>query len=283
LSLHFIKVSATGNDFILIDNRSGTWSAERDAAFFSRLCRHHESIGADGVILLESSTRADFRYVHINADGSIAGMCGNGSRAIAWFARRLGLGSKNLSFEISGRLYQARVEGLQVTTRMLPPGEIDLDRDAASQRGWRSGGFIDTGVPHYVILVPDVRQVDIAREGPFFRYHPLFPAGANADFVEIVAPHHLRVRTWERGVEGETLACGTGAMAAALLCHRRGLAVAPVHLDFPGGRLTIDFNTELSKITLSGMIDPVYEGELFADHHGSPTTASRTMNPHPGA
>lgn len=266
MKLHFIKISATGNDFILIDNRAGQWSAERDAALFSRLCRHHESIGADGVILLEPSARADFRYVHINADGSIAGMCGNGSRAIAWFARRLGLGDAEFSFEICGRLYQARVEGGQVTTRMLPPGTIDLDCDAATDRGWRPGGFIDTGVPHYVILVPEVRQVEIASEGPFFRYHPLFPAGANADFVEIVDAHHLRVRTWERGVEGETLACGTGAMASALVCYRRGLVAAPVQLDFPGGRLTIDFNPELSAITLTGAVDPVYEGDLFAEH-----------------
>ncbi|HNW59195.1 MAG TPA: diaminopimelate epimerase, partial [bacterium] len=266
MRLHFIKISATGNDFILIDNRAGRWAADRDALFFSRICRHHLSIGADGVILLEPSERADFRYVHINADGGIAGMCGNGSRAIAWFARHLGIGGAELSMEINGRLYYAKPEGLEVTTRMVPPSGIDLELDAATGEGFVSGGFIDTGVPHYVLFVPEAAAVDMARYGPLFRHHPLFPEGTNVDFVECVDPHHLRARTWERGVEGETLACGTGAMAAAIIARLRDRVAAPVSLDFPGGRLTVDFSQDFSRVTLAGRVDPVYEGDLFPEH-----------------
>jgi len=265
LKLNFIKISATGNDFILVDNRSGVWSARDDAPFFSAICRHRLSVGADGVILLEPSSRADFRYLHVNSDGSLAGMCGNGSRAVAWFARQLGIGGDELSFEINGNLYTARVEGRHVTTAFIPPGEYDLNRLADDDDGVTPGGYIDTGVPHYVLFTGEVTAVDVAGRGAWYRRHPAFPEGANIDFVQVLDSHHLRVRTYERGVEAETLACGTGAVASSIISHLRGRASSPVEVDFPGGQLVVVFNADFSGITLAGTVDPVYAGELWSD------------------
>jgi diaminopimelate epimerase len=263
LSLEFIKISATGNDFILIDNRSGRWEAQRDAAFFSRLCRHRLRIGADGVILLEESGRADFRFVHINSDGSLAGMCGNGSRAIAWFATLLGIGGGRPTFEINERIYQADVRGLEVTTAFVPPGPADLDCDIVGDPGMQAGGFIDTGVPHYVIFVQDAAAVDVAGRGSWYRHHAAFPAGANIDFVAPAGAHDLNVRTFERGVEAETLACGTGAVASSIISHHRGLVLSPVTVHFPGGDVTVAFDDSHTRVTLSGTVTPVYAGTLL--------------------
>lgn len=263
MNLEFIKISATGNDFILIDNRDGRWDHRRDALFFSRLCRHHLGIGADGVILLEQSGRADFRYLHINSDGSLAGMCGNGSRAIAWFAGTLGIGSGSVDFEISGRIYHAEVRGLEVTTTFVPPGAPDLGFDVVSDAGMRAGGLIDTGVPHYIIFVEDVAAVDVAGRGLFYRHHPAFAAGTNVDFVEVAGGHALRVRTFERGVEAETLACGTGAVASSIISCRHGLVTSPVTVHFPGGEVVVGFDAEFQQVTLHGAVTPVYAGKLL--------------------
>jgi diaminopimelate epimerase len=148
---------------------------------------------------------------------------------------------------------------------MVPPHAIDLTLDAAAERGLEPGGFIDTGVPHYVIFVPEVVGLDVAGHGAHFRHHPAFPQGANIDFVQILDPHHLRVRTFERGVEAETLACGTGAMASSLIGHLRGRVSSPVKLDFPGGELIVEFNSDLTAVSLTGQVTPVYTGELFPE------------------
>lgn len=263
MNLDFIKISATGNDFILIDNRDGRWDHQRDALLFSRLCQHHLSIGADGVILLEQSSRADFRYCHINSDGSLAGMCGNGSRAIAWFATTLGIGAGSVDFEISGRIYHAEVRGLEVTTTFVPPGAPDPEFDVVIDTGMQAGGLIDTGVPHYVIFVAEVAAVDVAGRGLFYRHHPAFAAGANVDFVEVANRHELRVRTFERGVEAETLACGTGAVASSIISCRHGRVTSPVTVHFPGGDVVVEFDAEFQWVTLHGPVTPVYAGTLL--------------------
>ncbi len=261
--IEFIKISATGNDFILFDNRAGRFSAGRDAAFFSRICRHRVSVGADGVILLEPSPHADFRYIHINSDGSLAEMCGNGSRAVAWFARSLGIGADALDFEINSQIYHAQVRGCEVTTTFVPPGPADLSLDVVADAGMQAGGFIDTGVPHYVIFVEDAAAVDVAGRGPVYRRHPAFPAGANIDFIQVVDDHTIKARTFERGVEAETLACGTGAVASSIISHLHGKTISPVQVVFSGGTVTVAFDAGLTRVTLAGSVAPVYKGELF--------------------
>jgi len=268
-SITFLKISATGNDFILIDNRDGRFDGRRDAAFFSVLCQRRRSIGADGVILLQHSDRADFHYVHVNSDGSLAEMCGNGTRAIVYFARKLGLIGDETRFEINNRLYGAHIDGAVITTEFNPPGECRLDVPVADEPGCELGGFIDTGVPHFVVFVRDIGTVDIDATGRKYRRHPFFRHGTNVDFVQLaggtIPPDSPRlvVRTYERGVEAETLACGTGAVASSIIAHLRKKVASPVRLSFPGGLLTVTFNANFSRITLSGGVTPVYEGRLI--------------------
>lgn len=264
MSIHteFLKISATGNDFILIDNRNGRFAADRDARYFSRLCRHRVAVGADGVILLEKSDQADFRYVHINSDGSIAEMCGNGSRAIAWFAHHLGLYNTQAAFEINNKIYHVVINGLEVTTEFVPPGKPILDLSFVAEAELQAGGFIDTGVPHLVLYVQNLETVDVDRLGRAYRSHPYFPAGTNVDFAQIESMDQARVRTFERGVEAETLACGTGAVAVAVISRMKNLLRSPSRLCFPGGELTVSSNDDFTQVKLTGLVAPVYRGVL---------------------
>ncbi len=262
-NLNFLKISATGNDFILFDNRQKKLDARADREFFRRICRRRFSVGADGVILLQNSERADFEYVHINSDGSIAEMCGNGSRAIAFFAHRLGIVTKEMSFEINGQLYHARVQEQTVTTEFIPPEKIELDLDIVTEPELQEGGLADTGVPHFVIFTTDVDKLPVHVLGKKYRHHRKFSKGSNIDFVQVVKENHLKVRTFERGVEAETLSCGTGAVASAIISHIRKGTQSPTTITFPGGDLTIAYNPDFSKITLTGTVTPVYEGRLL--------------------
>jgi diaminopimelate epimerase len=258
----FIKISATGNDFILFDNREGAWDGRRDALVFSRLCQRRIAIGADGVILLEKSKVADFRYVHINSDGSNAEMCGNGSRAISWFAYQLGIFSHQTSFEINGNIYRATIDGFHVITEFVAPGEHNLELAIIEEPEIQSGGSIDTGVPHFVVFVDDVAQTDVDGLGCKYRRHPVFNRGTNVDFVQVIDENHLKVRTFERGVEAETLACGTGAVASAIISHFKKSTHSPTILTFPGGDLQVTFSADFRHITLAGLVRPVYRGVL---------------------
>jgi diaminopimelate epimerase len=265
-AFEFVKISATGNDFILLDNRTHRFDADRDRVLWSRLCARRRSIGADGVILLEESDRADFRYVHINSDGSIAGMCGNGSRAIAYFAHTLGITGSDMCFDIEGMIYRARVDDARhVVTEFVPPQHmepyLDVDPDVAP-----SGGFYHVGVPHLVLFCEDIDGVELDRLGPYFRHHRAFPDGCNVDAVEIVDGHHIRIRTWERGVEGETLACGTGAVASALAGSIHHNVRSPILCTFPGGDLTVNMDDSRRRMSLAGPVDPVYEGRMIPSH-----------------
>jgi diaminopimelate epimerase len=263
----FLKISATGNDFILIDNREGRFEAVRDAQTFSRLCRHRIAVGADGVILLEKSKLADFRYVHINSDGSIAEMCGNGSRAIAWFAHHLGLIQTNATFEINDNIYHVALSGLRVTTEFVPPGKPILDLDIIDEAELEVGGFIDTGVPHLVLYVKESAAIDVDRIGRKYRSHPFFPHGTNVDFAQIRNMDTANVRTFERGVEAETLACGTGAVAVAVISQIRKVMRSPSTLCFPGGELTVSCSDDFTRVKLTGLVTPVYRGVIEESFH----------------
>ncbi|MBD3383494.1 diaminopimelate epimerase [candidate division KSB1 bacterium] len=261
IPLEFMKISATGNDFILIDNRTCVVNAEKDRQLFQTLCTRRRSVGADGVILLQRSDRADFEYIHINADGSVAEMCGNGTRAIAYFARRLGIVTSFLTFEIHGQLYRAKIKDKTVTTDFSKPKHTNLTLRIVEHAGLEDGGFIDTGVPHFVIYCRSVHDLDVDGLGKHYRHHTAFEKGANIDFVEFMNKNELRVRTFERGVERETLACGTGAVAAALVSRQLNRATPLVTLHFPGGDLVVDVDT-LDRITLTGLVEPVYKALL---------------------
>lgn len=260
--IHFTKISATGNDFIVIDNRNGKFHPQRDRQFFSRLCQRHVSVGADGVVLLESSEVADVKYVHINADGSIAEMCGNGSRAVVYFAHKHGIASQDLSFEISGNIYQATLNGTYATTDFIPPGKPQFKLSIVDESQIEEGGFIDTGVPHFVLFTANVDDIDVTALGKKYCHHQVFPKGTNVDFVEIVNSQTLRTRTYERGVEEETFSCGTGAVACAIIANILKKIRSPVEIHQPGGTLRVEFDNQHRKVTLGGAVEPIYEGTL---------------------
>jgi diaminopimelate epimerase len=272
--LHFSKISATGNDFILIDNRNLEWHPLQDRKIFQSICQRRQGVGADGIILLQNSTRSDFEYIHINSDGSIAEMCGNGSRAIAFFAKENGIAGKDLAFDIQGRIYRAHVNGCHVTTEFIPPQPPEFDLNIIDEPDLNEGGFIDTGVPHFVLFVKNIHDIDTSGLGRKYRHHPRFKRGSNIDFVQIRDEHNLLVRTYERGVEAETLACGTGAVATAVIAFLHKHVFPPVDIHFPGGTLQINFD-DLNTISLSGSVTLIYmatlEESFFDIDQGSKT------------
>lgn len=241
----FSKLNGSGNDFLLIDNREGILRGIDVPEFVGKVCDRSRSIGADGVIFIEPSRRADFRWRFYNADGSRAEMCGNGGRCAARFAveRRIARGS--LSFETDAGIIRAAVDGRRVKLQMTPPR--GLARSKTLTLGGRkiTYSFLDTGVPHAVLFVPDLEKIDLMGTGRGIRRHRAFaPRGTNVDFVQ-VRNGTVWVRTYERGVEGETLACGTGAVAAGILAAVHGHVRPPVAVRTRGGEaLTIHFDPD---------------------------------------
>ncbi len=254
----FVKAQAAGNDFVIFDNRDGRIRPDW-RAFVRWVCDRHYGIGADGVILIENSSVADFRYVHLNSDGSPAGMCGNGSRcALRFVHEELGF-APLLRFEIGGRIYRGSVSGDEVTVEF--PDRPHVEPPPAVQGSdWRPLASVFVGVPHLVLVVEDLDGMDVAAIGRELRHHPSFPEGSNVDFLSVLDRETLAVRTYERGVEAETLACGTGALASAAAAWKAGLVASVVRVRFRGGELRVDFSREVAR--LSGPAHLVFRGEF---------------------
>jgi len=239
--LSFVKMEGTGNDFILLDLRRGrfTGSLPRLAR---QLCRRSR-VGADGVLTVEPSRRADVRMRVINPDGSEAEMCGNGARCVALYAAH-GLGRRHVTIETKAGVVHAHARSTRRVHVTLPaPSVVRLQRLTALGRPLMVHR-INVGVPHAVVFVPVVRRVDVQASGRVIRRHRTFrPAGTNVDFVEVLNAHAVRLRTYERGVEAETQACGTGAVAAALVAAHLGRCRSPVTV-YPasGERLVVRFH-----------------------------------------
>lgn len=242
-AIAFSKMNGSGNDFLLIDNRRGVMGGIDRPSFAAKVCDRSRSIGADGVILIEPSRRADFRWDFYNADGSRAEMCGNGGRCAARFAASRGISGRDLSFETAAGILHAAVRGRVVKLQMTRPKGLAIDRRLTLGGKKYTYSFLDTGVPHAVLLVSDVRKADVAGDGRRIRRHRAFaPRGTNVDFVQ-ESGGGLLVRTYERGVEGETLACGTGAVASGIIAAIHGLVRPPVRVRTTGGEtLTIHFD-----------------------------------------
>ncbi len=263
--MNFYKMSGSGNDFVLLDNRDGHLPNDL-LPLVQTLCHRRNGIGADGVLIIEKSTKADFRMRYLNADGGEVSFCGNGGRCIAWFAHSIGAAGQSMSFEAGDGLHRAEVNGNLVKLQMREPRDFDLrfllDLD---DRGY-SASFVDTGVPHVVIPVAEVDDFPVVETGKKIRHHEKYqPAGTNANFIEITDRHHLKIRTYERGVEDETLACGTGATAAAVISARLGMTESPVECLTRGGEtLTIHFKMDgeaVSDVFLEGGVKLVFQGE----------------------
>jgi diaminopimelate epimerase len=228
----FAKMSGSGNDFIVIDHRAGGLDESILQRFVAGVCRRRLSVGADGVILIESSTSADFRWRFFNADGSEAAMCGNGARCAARYARQLGICGSDLRFETGAGLVHAQVSGARVKIRLTDPHGLRREVPVALSGRTMIVDCIDTGVPHIVVTVEKLDDVDLLSLGRELRFHPQFaPGGVNVNFIGLSpSGGGIAIRTYERGVEGETLACGTGAAAGALIAAERFHLPSPVRV-----------------------------------------------------
>ena len=270
LIVPFTKMEGAGNDFVVLDNRFLRFSDDELAALARQACPRRTGVGADGLLALDEEDGADFRMRYRNADGSLATMCGNGARCLARFAARAGLGTETdgtvaLTFETDGGRYRAQVSGRS------RGGSVRLAMPPARDYGQGPEGTVTvwTGTEHAVVFTDNVAAFDIDGEGRRLRHDPAFaPAGTNVNAVQVVGPGRVRARTYEKGVEAETLACGTGAVAAALAAALGG-HLGPdnegrqsVAVEMPGGTLEVGFTGDGQDLTLAGPAETVYEGTL---------------------
>ena len=265
--LEFTKMNGAGNDFVLIDNRGQ--NVKLDRGQIARLCHRQQGVGADGAILLVPcrSGKADWAWDFYNNDGSAAEMCGNGARCFARFVQKLTGVKDDFTFETGAGIITASFEGERVTVSLTPPKNLRLDEKIPLSIGAQAVHSINTGVPHAVLFVPDADQAMVQQLGPEIRRHPHFaPRGTNVNFVQRLGNGGIRVRTYERGVEGETFACGTGVTASALIAanlHRLG---SPVKVQVQSGStLEVSFkqnNGDFADVRLTGPADFVFEGKI---------------------
>ena len=271
--LHFFKMNGAGNDFIIVDNRDLSLTKDLDSDTIAALCDRHRGIGADGLLAVEPAQKgADFRFRYYNADGGEAEMCGNGARCFGRFTAHLGeIVLKKVTFETIAGTLAAEMIGEDVRIAMSEPKDLKLNTGATIPGFDGVLHFVNTGVPHVVTFLDSpetLDEFDVYNHGAAIRNHAAFaPAGTNANFAAVLAPNHISIRTYERGVEDETLACGTGMVASALVHHLLTGAASPIKVDVEGGdTLEIGFekagDQTFKNVTLSGPADFVFEGEI---------------------
>lgn len=269
MELTFTKMNGAGNDFVLLDNRSLALNLTQEQ--IARLCDRHRGVGADGLLLVEPAQQngADFRMRYYNADGREAEMCGNGARCFARFVNRLhDFVLKGTIFETPAGLIGADFVGDQVRLAMSDPHSLALNETLTVRGRELVVHSLNTGVPHAVVFVDDLDAAAVKEDGAALRYHERFaPAGTNANFVTILEPGVLAVRTYERGVEDETQACGTGTVAVALIHHLLTGAPSPISVKVKDGdTLVVSFESRsdglFEHVTLTGPGDFVFEGTI---------------------
>ena len=259
-------MTAGGNDFVVIDNRRGIVPAPV-GDFVRASCRRRMSVGADGVLLIEEDPELDFRMRYYNADGGEVEMCGNGARCIARFAYLEGIAGAKMRFRSGAGTHEAEIRGEGVRLKMTDPTHYRPHVEIPTSTGRVYASSINTGVPHVVIAVDDLESVPVVDLGREIRYHEMFqPDGTNVNFIRQDGDA-VANRTYERGVEDETFACGTGAVAAAIMGHRLFGLAPPIDVTTRGGdRLCVDFGIEgdtYRDVYLEGGARVVYEGELI--------------------
>jgi len=270
MDLNFTKMNGAGNDFVVLDNREGAIALDR--VTIALLCDRHRGIGADGLLMVESAgpeSGADFTFRYFNADGGEAEMCGNGARCFARFASKfLPEGRDTMVFDSIAGPISAKLDGAQVCIGLSTPYDHVPGRDLPVNDRLLNVHSINTGVPHAVVFVEDLEAVDVVGDGAALRHHAAFrPAGTNANFVHVDGPDIISVRTYERGVEGETLACGTGVTACALIHHLVHGAAPPVRVRVRGGDvMSVAFDVapdgSFSNVSLTGPADVTFSGRV---------------------
>ncbi|HEA22434.1 hypothetical protein LCGC14_1120270 [marine sediment metagenome] len=256
MTIPFFKYQGTGNDFIMVDNRQSIFS-NNNAKLIASLCDRRFGIGGDGLILLENDELSDFRMVYFNADGNEGSLCGNGARCTIAFAKYLNIITENTVFKAVDGLHNASIDGDTVSLHMQNLSEIILKREAV---------FLDTGSPHHVQMVNDIDGFDVFKEGKKIRYGIYGKSGSNINFVTQTDVSSFSVRTYERGVENETLSCGTGVTAVALAMNHIGKTNAnQLEIKTLGGELKVSFEKDggiYQNIQLIGPAKQVFKGEI---------------------
>ncbi len=261
--ISFTKMVGAGNDFIVIDNRTGVVAARSRAA--KKWCDRKNSIGADGVLFLEKSRQANFQMRIVNSDGSEAEMCGNGIRCIAKFAQDQKLVGKKFKIQTIAGIIDVEIKGAIVKARMVDPKDMKLNLNILLNDQSAAMSFVNTGVPHAVCVVKSLKAVDVDGLGRAIRTHDYFkPRGTNANFIQFNLDRSIDIRTYERGVEGETLSCGTGSTAGALIAAATKDLPSPVLVRTKSGEtLKIYFSKEgqnFHDVYLEGPVQKSFEG-----------------------
>lgn len=265
MQLKFYKYQGTGNDFVMIDNRQNFFP-KNDTKLIERLCDRRFGIGADGLILLEndnstdlSTEKVDFRMVYYNSDGNESSMCGNGGRCLVAFAKSLNVINNEATFIATDGLHHATIDKIGIVSlQMKDVDEVKIDSEYV---------FLNTGSPHHVTLVNDLEHYNVKENGADIRYSDLYgKAGSNVNFVNQISDNHFRLRTYERGVEDETLSCGTGATATAIAMNVIGKTNSnSIDINVEGGKLKVTFEKTdkgFEKVFLIGPATFVFEGEI---------------------
>ncbi len=266
--IEFTKMHGSGNDFVLIDNRSLTISRDDAPKAAKILCARRVGIGADGLILVEDSDSADFRWGFYNADGSEAEMCGNGGRCAARFAFMKGIAPADMRFETIAGTISAHVRDTRVKLQLSPPFGMFLDKPLDVNGKELAVSFVNTGVPHVVVVVDDIEAVPVVETGRALRMHGFFaPDGTNVNFTSRISDGRIAVRTYERGVEDETLACGTGSVACAIVMAAKGMSDQPVEVLTRGGEIlkiyhSVQEDGKITDVFLEGETVHVYSGVI---------------------
>jgi len=268
--IEFYKMSGSGNDFIIIDNFDLSLDVDDLSNFARNICPRKISVGADGLVVIEPSDVADFKWRFFNSDGSAAEMCGNAARCVARFAHMKGIAPEKMSWETIAGIISADVNGDTVKVKLTDPSPVDPGITIKADGQQFILDSINTGVPHAVLFTADLDHYDVFHNGRKIRYHEYFaPRGTNADFAAVTDRHNIRLRTYERGVEDETLACGTGMVAAVLTAAQRGLVESPVDVLVQSGEtLRIYFEKQnglWQEIYLEGKVKIIYQGMLFEE------------------
>lgn len=268
--IDFYKMSGSGNDFIIVDNRNKVVDETDLPDLIAKACRRKMSVGADGFILVENTDDADFKWRFYNSDGSVAEMCGNGARCVARYAYLNGIAGPDMSFKTQAGMIQAHVAGEGVKVKMTDPFDLKMDYTIELKNRSLTISSVNTGVPHVVIVEDTIDRVDVVKVGREIRLHDRFaPAGTNANFVCHLKDNIIAIRTYERGVEDETLACGTGAIASAIIMSCKKKLTSPVTVQTrSGGCLNIFYQEKDGKyhdIYLEGDARIIYKAQLWED------------------
>ena len=255
MKMTFYKYQGTGNDFVVIDNRNGFFPKDNHS-MIAEICNRKYGIGADGLLLLENNSKVDFTMVYYNADGKLGSMCGNGGRCIVHFANFLNIINENIVFEAIDGLHEASINNAIISLKMNDVASINVNTNSV---------FLNTGSPHHVEMVEDLKNYNVAENGFLIRNKTYGKEGSNINFVEKVETNLFAVRTYERGVEAETLSCGTGVTAVAIaLSETNRIDANNIELHTEGGKLFVHFNKindTYYNVYLEGPAKQVFKGE----------------------